>query len=101
MRRTSCDTDGMRAGKCSHAVEHASADCHFGRLGADLARPQRMAGERFEPIHQVLDQRATVVTAGLLPFAPATLCDGLDGGIAPCRTGRRVRPLTCSPRLVR
>lgn len=41
MGRNSGDTGGMRAGKRSHAVEHASADCHFSRLGAGLARPQR------------------------------------------------------------
>ncbi len=78
MGRHSGDADGRRAGKRSHAVEHTRTDCHFGRLEAGLARPQRMACERFESMHQVLDQRATVVTAGPLPFAPATLCDGLD-----------------------
>ena len=74
------------------SFEHAHADRHLGCLRADAARPQAIARERLEPIHQVLDQRAAVVAAGLLPFPSPVSRNGVDGLVAPLRARRSLRP---------
>lgn len=90
------DTDGVRASESRHAVEHSRTNRNLGCLGVNFARPQARTGERLEPVHQVLHQRAPVVAASLLPFAPAGLGNGVDGSVAPCRAGRGFRPRTCT-----
>ncbi len=87
----SVDTDGMRASESRHAVEHARTNRNLGCLGVNFARPQAGTGERLEPVHQVLHQRAPVVAASLLPFAPAGLGNGVDGSVAPTSGWPRLR----------
>lgn len=89
------NASGLRTCERRHAVEHADANRHFGRLGADRARPQTIAGERLEPVHQVLDQRALVIAAALLPFPSAVSRNGTDGLVAPGGAGRVPRPGHC------
>ncbi|AMP40013.1 hypothetical protein LBM2029_20780 (plasmid) [Ralstonia solanacearum] len=38
-------------------------------------------------MNQILNQRAAVVPAGPLPFAPAIFFDGVDDCVAPSRAG--------------
>jgi hypothetical protein len=82
------DADGLRASKHSHAVEHTHANSHFSRLGTDTARPQAIARERLESVHQVLDQRALVIATALLPLRAATLRNGGNGIVSPASAGR-------------
>ena len=77
------NANGVRASEGRHAVEHAHADRNFGRLRTDAARPQAIARERLEPVHQVLDERAPVIAAALLPFGAPAFGDRGDGLVAP------------------
>jgi len=43
------DADGLRVRKCRHAVNHAHADRHLGRLRINPARQEAIARGRFEP----------------------------------------------------
>jgi len=77
------NANGVRASESRHAVEHAHADRDFGCLRTDASRPQAIARERLEPVHQVLDERAPVIAAALLPFGAPAFGDRGDGLVAP------------------
>lgn len=65
---SSGNANGVRAGESRHAVDCAHANRDFGCLRTDASHPMATARERLKPVHQVLDKRASVVAAALLPF---------------------------------
>lgn len=90
------NADGLRAGEFGHTVEHAHSNGNFGRLGIGTTCPQARTRESLEPVHRVLGQRTTVVTALLLSFASTALSDGIDSFVAPSSVGRGRQPVNCA-----
>jgi hypothetical protein len=90
------DADGQRADELCHGVEHAHSNGNFGRLGIGMTCPQARTRDRLEPMHRVLTQRTTVVTASRLPFVPTALSNGVDNFFALSCAGRGRRPVSCT-----
>ena len=88
----SSNANGVRTSERGHAVEHAYEDRDFGSLRADASRSQAIARGRLEPVHQVLDKRAPVVTAALFPFGATGFRDRGNGLVAPACAERVLRP---------
>jgi len=98
------DAKGLPASECRHAVEHAYTVRDFGCLRTNASRPQAIARERLETVHQVFDKRTPVVAAALLPFGASAFGDRCNRLVAPAVfSGQGVAPSRggiegCAPR---
>ncbi|KAF1016701.1 MAG: hypothetical protein E5299_00417 [Burkholderia gladioli] len=75
----------MRTSEVRHTVADANGD--FGRLRVDVTRPEKVGGERIEPIHPILGKRSPVLATVFLPFSTTVTGNCINRAITPRRTG--------------